>query len=170
MRSPLMSRPRYDARRYGGRMWFAGESGGWVAIRCAQRLAGVAGDLGYMQFWRPPIDDREVLLLFKSPRPMQTNDILLELQLARHDERRDHRHAANDQDLWYAACKSTSKHEALLRRVGRSISNRGHDYRRLELLRGLHTADRHPPQSLSPRGAARSLPETTVIAWRSAMR
>jgi hypothetical protein len=33
------------------------------------------GILGYMQFWRPPIDDREVLLLFKSPRPMQTNDI-----------------------------------------------------------------------------------------------
>ena len=33
------------------------------------------GILGYMQFWRPPNNDREVLLLFKSPRPMQTNDI-----------------------------------------------------------------------------------------------
>jgi len=33
------------------------------------------GILGYMQFWRPPTDDREVLLLFKSPRPMQANDI-----------------------------------------------------------------------------------------------
>ena len=40
--------------------------GGWQAS---------PGILGYMQFWRPPIDDREVLLLFKSPRPMQTNDI-----------------------------------------------------------------------------------------------
>ncbi|MGA8383878.1 MAG: hypothetical protein WA428_12800 [Candidatus Cybelea sp.] len=33
------------------------------------------GILGYMQFWRPPNNDREVLLLFKSPRPMQTNEI-----------------------------------------------------------------------------------------------
>jgi hypothetical protein len=33
------------------------------------------GILGYMQFWRPPSDDREVLMLFKSPRPMQTDQI-----------------------------------------------------------------------------------------------
>ena len=33
------------------------------------------GILGFMQFWRPPTDDREVLMLFKSPRPMKTNDI-----------------------------------------------------------------------------------------------
>jgi hypothetical protein len=33
------------------------------------------GILGYMQFWRPPANDREVLLLFKSPRPMQTNEV-----------------------------------------------------------------------------------------------
>lgn len=33
------------------------------------------GIMGYMQFWRPPNNDREVLLLFKSPRPMQTNEI-----------------------------------------------------------------------------------------------
>jgi hypothetical protein len=33
------------------------------------------GILGYMQFWRPPTNDREVLVLFKSPRPMQTNEI-----------------------------------------------------------------------------------------------
>ena len=33
------------------------------------------GILGYMQFWRPPNNDREVLMLFKSPRPMQTNEI-----------------------------------------------------------------------------------------------
>ena len=33
------------------------------------------GLLGFMQFWRPPVDDREVLMLFKSPRPMQTNAI-----------------------------------------------------------------------------------------------
>ncbi|HXB82042.1 MAG TPA: hypothetical protein VNU22_01675 [Candidatus Acidoferrum sp.] len=33
------------------------------------------GILGYLQFWRPPNNDREVLMLFKSPRPMQTNEI-----------------------------------------------------------------------------------------------
>ena len=40
--------------------------GGWRAS---------PGILGYMQFWRPPNNDREVLMLFKSPRPMQTNEI-----------------------------------------------------------------------------------------------
>ncbi len=33
------------------------------------------GILGFMQFWRPPTEDREVLMLFKSPRPMKTNEI-----------------------------------------------------------------------------------------------
>lgn len=39
------------------------------------------GILGYMQFWRPPNKDREVLLLFKSPRPMQTNEIFSKSKL-----------------------------------------------------------------------------------------
>jgi hypothetical protein len=45
------------------------------------------GILGYMQFWRPPADDREVLMLFKSPRPMQTNEIFSKsnLQDSMHD-------------------------------------------------------------------------------------
>ncbi len=33
------------------------------------------GIMGYMQFWRPPNNEREILMLFKSPRPMQTNEI-----------------------------------------------------------------------------------------------
>ncbi|MGC9992788.1 MAG: hypothetical protein ABSD52_10410 [Candidatus Cybelea sp.] len=33
------------------------------------------GILGFMQFWRPPTDDREMLMLFKSPRPMKTNEM-----------------------------------------------------------------------------------------------
>jgi hypothetical protein len=39
--------------------------GGWRAS---------PGILGMMQFWRPPADDQEVLILFKSPRPVQTSD------------------------------------------------------------------------------------------------
>ncbi len=30
--------------------------------------------MGFMQFWRPPSNDREVLMLFKSPRPIGTQD------------------------------------------------------------------------------------------------
>jgi hypothetical protein len=32
------------------------------------------GILGFMQFWRTP-DDREALILFKSPRPITANDV-----------------------------------------------------------------------------------------------
>jgi hypothetical protein len=32
------------------------------------------GIMGFMQFWRPPSSDREVLMLFKSPRPIATKD------------------------------------------------------------------------------------------------
>lgn len=30
--------------------------------------------MGFMQFWRPPSSDREVLMLFKSPRQMAAKD------------------------------------------------------------------------------------------------
>ncbi|HLY01800.1 MAG TPA: hypothetical protein VKR56_04805 [Candidatus Cybelea sp.] len=45
------------------------------------------GILGFMQFWRPPTEDQEVLMLFKSPRPMQTNEIFSKsnLQDTMHD-------------------------------------------------------------------------------------
>jgi len=30
--------------------------------------------MGFMQFWRPPSDDREVLMLLKSPKSLQSSD------------------------------------------------------------------------------------------------
>lgn len=33
------------------------------------------GILGFMQFWRSPGNDREFLILFRSPRPMQTKEM-----------------------------------------------------------------------------------------------
>jgi hypothetical protein len=33
------------------------------------------GIMGFMQFWRSPSDDREVLLLFKSPKPLSPKDV-----------------------------------------------------------------------------------------------
>jgi hypothetical protein len=33
------------------------------------------GIFGFMQFWRPPTNDREVLMLFKSPRLLQPNEV-----------------------------------------------------------------------------------------------
>jgi hypothetical protein len=33
------------------------------------------GILGFMQFWRAPDNDHELLMVFRSPRPMQTKDI-----------------------------------------------------------------------------------------------
>jgi hypothetical protein len=34
------------------------------------------GIMGFMQFWRPPTDDGEVLMLVKSPRPLQAKDVI----------------------------------------------------------------------------------------------
>jgi hypothetical protein len=31
--------------------------------------------MGFMQFWRPPSNDREVLMLFKSPTPLKPSDV-----------------------------------------------------------------------------------------------
>lgn len=39
------------------------------------------GIMGFMQFWRPPADDREVLMLFKSPKPLQPSDVFSNAQL-----------------------------------------------------------------------------------------
>ncbi|HEV2643960.1 MAG TPA: hypothetical protein VGT98_14705 [Candidatus Elarobacter sp.] len=33
------------------------------------------GILGFMQFWRPPADDNQVLMLFKSPKPLKASDV-----------------------------------------------------------------------------------------------
>jgi hypothetical protein len=39
------------------------------------------GIMGFMQFWRPPSNDREVLMLFKSPKPLKPNDVFSNGQL-----------------------------------------------------------------------------------------
>jgi hypothetical protein len=39
------------------------------------------GILGFMQFWRPPNDDREVLMLFKSPKPLTAKEVFTNVQI-----------------------------------------------------------------------------------------
>jgi hypothetical protein len=39
------------------------------------------GIMGFMQFWRPPVDDQEVLMLFKSPKPLQPSDVFSDARL-----------------------------------------------------------------------------------------
>ena len=39
------------------------------------------GIMGFMQFWRPPSNDREVLMLFRSPKPLNESDVLSTQQL-----------------------------------------------------------------------------------------
>jgi hypothetical protein len=33
------------------------------------------GIMGFMQFWRPPVGNQEVLMLFKSPKPLNPKDV-----------------------------------------------------------------------------------------------
>ncbi len=39
-----------------------------------------AGILGFVQFWRSPANDREVLMLFKSPTPLRSRDVFSNLR------------------------------------------------------------------------------------------
>ncbi|MGB8907979.1 MAG: hypothetical protein WCC84_04470 [Candidatus Cybelea sp.] len=39
------------------------------------------GIMGFMQFWRPPADERQVLLLVKSPKTLQPSDVFSDARL-----------------------------------------------------------------------------------------
>lgn len=39
------------------------------------------GIMGFMQFWRSPSDDREVLMLIKSPKPLKPDDVFSDARL-----------------------------------------------------------------------------------------
>jgi len=39
------------------------------------------GIMGFMQFWRPPSSEREVLMLFKSPKPLKPSDVFTNSQV-----------------------------------------------------------------------------------------
>jgi len=39
------------------------------------------GIMGFMQFWRPPSGDHEVLMLFRSPKPLRASDVFSTQQL-----------------------------------------------------------------------------------------
>jgi hypothetical protein len=39
------------------------------------------GIMGFMQFWRPPVDDGEMLMLVKSPKPLQAKDVFSNNQM-----------------------------------------------------------------------------------------
>jgi hypothetical protein len=39
------------------------------------------GIMGFMQFWKPPGNDREVLMLFKSPKPLKPSEVFSDARL-----------------------------------------------------------------------------------------
>jgi hypothetical protein len=39
------------------------------------------GIMGFMQFWKSPSDDRELLMLFRSPKPLKPSDVLSDARL-----------------------------------------------------------------------------------------
>jgi hypothetical protein len=69
--------------------------------------------LGFMQFWRSPTDDREVLMLFKSPRPLQPRDFFTDARLRGtvkdvRVERRQDIVICGDQRATYVAARGSS--------------------------------------------------------------
>jgi hypothetical protein len=39
------------------------------------------GIMGFMQFWRPPVDDGQMLMLIKSPKPMDPKEVFSNSQM-----------------------------------------------------------------------------------------
>jgi hypothetical protein len=39
------------------------------------------GIMGFMQFWRPPVDDGEMLMLVKSPKPLEAKEVFSNSQM-----------------------------------------------------------------------------------------
>jgi hypothetical protein len=58
----------------GGCAWNASPADG-LRFQAPAGWRSSPGIMGFMQFWRPPGNDREVLILFKSPRPLKPNDV-----------------------------------------------------------------------------------------------
>lgn len=83
--------------------------GGWRAS---------PGILGFMQFWRAPNDDREILLLFKSPRPMQTSDFFSNSQV---NQTVQHLTIQRRQDIVICGDQRATHVQ------GRGVSSRGED-------------------------------------------
>jgi hypothetical protein len=73
------------------------------------------GFLGFMQFWRPPSNDREVLMLFRSPRRVDPNQVFSETQMQGDVrdatiERRSRIFICGTQPAQYLEARGTSSH------------------------------------------------------------
>lgn len=71
------------------------------------------GIFGFMQFWRPPGSDHELLMLFRSPRLLQPKDVFSnpQFQTTMKDatiERRDAIRICNNQPAQYLEARGTS--------------------------------------------------------------
>ena len=73
------------------------------------------GFLGFMQFWRPAADDREVLMLFRSPRQVDPNQIFADSRVQGDVkdvtvERRTKVYICGAQPAQYFEARGTSSH------------------------------------------------------------
>lgn len=71
--------------------------------------------LGFMQFWRPAADDREVLMLFRSPRQVDPNQIFADSRVEGNVkdvtvERRTKVYICGAQPAQYFEARGTSSH------------------------------------------------------------
>ncbi|MBV9232515.1 MAG: hypothetical protein JO030_00615 [Candidatus Eremiobacteraeota bacterium] len=66
---------------------FSGSPADGLTFHAPPGWSASPGIMGFMQFWRPPSNDHEVLMLFRSPKPLRASDVLStkELQGTLHD-------------------------------------------------------------------------------------
>ena len=122
------------------------------------------GIMGFMQFWRPPSNEREVLMLFKSPTPLETHDVFKQLpgqQLA--VERRDR--APDGRSRSAENSRPTSSWRTARLEGRRRARRDGADERRRQQLPGDVRPARcdGPPNAERAGGAARALRETLTV-------
>ena len=125
------------------------------------------GIMGFMQFWRPPGDDQEVLMLFKSPKPLQPRDVFSTTELQdtlKHAtiERRQTIEICGAQPATYVEARGVREPWRRSHRDGDD------DHRWEELFRNVPPSTRGRAELDGSSGTTRALRET-LTAWRVPM-
>ena len=70
------------------------------------------GIMGFMQFWKSPSSDSQVLMLFKSPKEIDKKDVFSSAKLDEGDETRQTINICGNQTAEYVTARATSTDES----------------------------------------------------------
>lgn len=83
-----------------------------ITFQPPQGWSASPGIMGFMQFWKSPGSDKDVLMLFKSPKPLDKNDVFSSAKLNESDEKRETIKICGSQPAEYVQARATSSDAA----------------------------------------------------------